>query len=142
MKLKLFAGGAVTALAVVVALAPSVEASDRLCVAEALAARKDHAVLYVALKESGELDALRGSGPYTLFAPTDAAFAALDNATLKKLIGDKEFLKKLVRGHVVAGKHLEKDLKAKGGLDVTTLTGTALKVADAKDGLRVGKAKV
>lgn len=77
--------------------------------------------------DAGLVDVLRGSGPFTVFAPTDAAFAKVPKATLDKLSKDKELLKKVLTYHVVAGQVLAKDVvklnKAK------TVEGSNIKIA-------------
>jgi len=61
---------------------------------------------------SVELDkALKEAGPFTLFAPTDAAFAKISEAELTKLLADKDRLKKVLLAHVVAGAVHAKDVK-------------------------------
>ena len=59
--------------------------------------------LLTAVKAAGLVETLQGKGPFTVFAPTDAAFAALPAGTLEKLLADKEALKKVLLYHVVQG---------------------------------------
>lgn len=59
--------------------------------------------LLTAATAAGLVDTLQGKGPFTVFAPTDEAFAALPAGTLDKLLADKEALKKVLLYHVVAG---------------------------------------
>ncbi len=59
--------------------------------------------LATALTEAGLVDALKGDGPFTVFAPTDEAFAKLPKGTLDNLLKDKEQLKKVLLYHVVSG---------------------------------------
>lgn len=59
--------------------------------------------LLTAATAAGLVDTLEGPGPFTVFAPTDAAFAALPAGTLDKLLADKEALKKVLLYHVVSG---------------------------------------
>jgi uncharacterized surface protein with fasciclin (FAS1) repeats len=56
-----------------------------------------------ALTETGLLDALKGKGPFTVFAPTDEAFSKLPEGTIESLLKDKEALKKILLYHVVSG---------------------------------------
>lgn len=80
--------------------------------------------LLTALKEAGLADALRGEGPFTVFAPTDEAFAKLPPGTLEALLKDKEKLKAILTYHVVAG-----DVKAQAvlsGAELKTLQGQKL----------------
>jgi len=64
---------------------------------------KDHTTLVAAVKAAGLVKTLEGKGPFTVFAPTDEAFAALPAGTLDKLLADKEALKNVLLYHVVAG---------------------------------------
>ncbi len=59
--------------------------------------------LATALTEAGLVDALQGDGPFTVFAPTDEAFAKLPAGTLESLLADKEALKEILLYHVVKG---------------------------------------
>ena len=59
--------------------------------------------LLTAATAAGLVDTLQGKGPFTVFAPTDEAFAALPAGTLDKLLADKEALKNVLLYHVVAG---------------------------------------
>ena len=59
--------------------------------------------LATALTEAGLIDALKGEGPFTVFAPTDDAFSKLPKGTLESLLKDKEALKNILLYHVVSG---------------------------------------
>ena len=67
--------------------------------------------LAAALKAAGLVDTLKGSGPFTVFAPTDAAFAKLPKAELDALLKDKAKLTAILTYHVVPGKVTAKDVK-------------------------------
>jgi uncharacterized surface protein with fasciclin (FAS1) repeats len=67
-------------------------------------------VLAKALTEAELVSTLQGEGPFTVFAPTDEAFAKLPEGTLEKLLEDKEALKQILLYHVVSGKVLSKDV--------------------------------
>lgn len=60
--------------------------------------------LATALQSAGLVDALKGKGPFTVFAPTDAAFAKLPRGTVEALLQDKEKLAAILTYHVVSGK--------------------------------------
>ncbi|MFN7016863.1 MAG: fasciclin domain-containing protein [Fimbriimonadales bacterium] len=62
------------------------------------------------VQEADLVDALRGEGPFTVFAPTDAAFAKLPKAQVDALLKDKEALKQVLLYHVVSGKVMSKDV--------------------------------
>ncbi len=87
--------------------------------------------LVTAVKEAGLVETLKGNGPFTVFAPTDEAFAKIPKATLEDLLKDKEALKKVLLYHVVAGKVMAADVvKIKAA---KTVQGSSAKVT-VKDG--------
>ncbi|MCI0699785.1 MAG: fasciclin domain-containing protein [Planctomycetia bacterium] len=139
MKVKLLAG---SVLAAMLGLAPSARTADTTTIAETITNMKGHTVLALAIKESGEAETLKGPGPFTLFAPSDAAFKKFDDQTITKVVADKAKLKQLVRGHVVKGKLTVPDLKGETGKEVKSLGSTSLKVEETKDGLKIGAAKI
>ena len=65
--------------------------------------------LVTAVKAAGLVDTLKSDGPFTVFAPTDEAFAKIPKAKLDALLADKEALKKVLLYHVVAGKVMAAD---------------------------------
>lgn len=95
--------------------------------------------LLAALRTSDLAKTLEGEGPYTLFAPTDDAFAKLPAGALDDAMKDSKRLGALLFRHVVAGRHLAKDLA--GLASVKALDGSELTL-NASDGLRIGGAKV
>jgi len=74
------------------------------------------------------VDTLNGEGPFTVFAPVDAAFAALPEGTVATLIipENKEKLQSILTYHVVAGKVLSSDLS--DGMEATTVNGASLTI--------------
>ncbi|MEO5691574.1 MAG: fasciclin domain-containing protein [Usitatibacter sp.] len=68
--------------------------------------------LAAALQKAGLVDTLKGEGPFTVFAPTDAAFAKIPKAQLDALLADKAMLTKVLTYHVVAGKVMAANVKA------------------------------
>lgn len=66
--------------------------------------------LAAALEAAGLVDTLKGAGPFTVFAPTDAAFAKLPAGTVEALLKDKAKLTSILTYHVVAGKVLAADV--------------------------------
>ena len=87
--------------------------------------------LVTAVKAAGLVDTLKSDGPFTVFAPNDAAFAKIPAADLNALIADKDALTKVLTYHVVAGKVMAADLS--DGQVVKTLNGQDLTVS-IKDG--------
>jgi uncharacterized surface protein with fasciclin (FAS1) repeats len=87
---------------------------------------KDHTTLVAAVKAAGLVETLEGAGPFTVFAPTNAAFAALPEGTVSTLLKpeNKETLVKVLTYHVVAG-----------NLDANTLM-TMIRDGDGKASLK------
>ncbi len=94
--------------------------------------------LVTAVKAAGLVDMLKGKGPFTVFAPTDEAFAKLPKATLEGLLADKAKLTAVLTHHVVPGKVMAKDVKAGA---VKTVQGSSLTVTTT-DGVKIDNAKV
>lgn len=96
--------------------------------------------LVTAVKEAGLVETLKGSGPFTVFAPTDEAFAKIPKDKLTALLKDKEALKKVLLYHVVAGKVMAKDVvKMKSA---KTVQGTSAKVTVKGDKVMIDNANV
>ena len=94
---------------------------------------KDHTTLVAAVKAAGLVDTLQGAGPFTVFAPTDAAFAKLPSGTVDMLLKpeSKPALAKVLTYHVVAGKLdaealMSKVRAGKGSAELTTVAGGKL----------------
>ena len=94
--------------------------------------------LVTAVKAAGLVDTLKGPGPFTVFAPTDAAFAKVPKATLDALLADKAALAKVLTYHVVPGKVMAADVRAG---KVKTVEGQELTIT-TKSGVMVDNAKV
>lgn len=97
------------------------------------------ATLLNALKAAALTETLRGTGPYTVFAPTDEAFKRLPTGTLNALLKDTSKLKTILTYHVVAGTVAGKDVKAG---EIKTLEGTPLIAAWEGNKVTVNGAKV
>ncbi len=96
--------------------------------------------LVTALKAADLVEALQGDGPFTVFAPTNDAFAKIDKETLGNLLKpeNKETLSKVLTYHVISGNLMASDVvaalkKGKGKVEVETLSGEKLTVMQ-KDG--------
>ena len=122
-------------LALTVAAASSAFAQDIVDTAVKAGSFK---TLVAAVQAAGLVDTLKGPGPFTVFAPTDAAFAKIPKADLDKLLADKAALTKVLTYHVVPGKVMAKDVKAG---KVKTVQGSELTVATS-GGVTVDGAKV
>lgn len=97
---------------------------------------KDHTTLVAAVKAAGLVEALSGAGPFTVFAPTNAAFGKLPAGTVETLVKpeNKATLTKILTYHVVAGKFDAAAIAAKikegnGSASFTTLQGGVLKAS-------------
>ena len=122
----------VSALAVA---AFSVQAKD---IVDTAVAAGNFKTLATALQAAGLVDTLKGPGPFTVFAPTDAAFAKVPKAQLDALLADKAKLTAVLTYHVVSGKVMAKDVKAG---KVKTVQGSDINVATS-GGVMVNNAKV
>lgn len=98
--------------------------------------------LAAALTAASLIDTLSGAGPFTVFAPTDEAFAKIPKADLDALLADKAKLTKVLTYHVVAGKVLAADvLKLKEGAKIKTVSGSELTLS-LQGGVKLDKANV
>ena len=96
--------------------------------------------LVTAIKAAGLVDTLKGEGPFTVFAPTDAAFAKLPAGTLESLLKNPEALKKVLTYHVVAGKVMAADVVKVESAQ--TVEGESVKVTVNGDAVMIDKANV
>ncbi len=105
------------------------------------AGNADFSTLVAALKAAGLVDTLNGKGPYTVFAPTNAAFAKLPAGTLDSLLKpeNKAKLTSILTYHVVAGKVMAKDVVALKS--AKTVQGANVTI-DASKGVKVNGATV
>ncbi|TCJ18976.1 fasciclin domain-containing protein [Flaviaesturariibacter flavus] len=101
----------------------------------------DHTTLVAAVKAAGLVETLQGSGPFTVFAPTNAAFAKLPAGTVETLVKpeNKATLTKILTYHVVPGrldsKDLEKKMRKNGGkAELTTVQGEKLWIMKDNEG--------
>lgn len=99
--------------------------------------------LVAAVKAADLVDALKGDGPFTVFAPTNDAFAALPEGTVENLLKpeNKEQLQAVLKYHVVSGKIMAGDI-ANGTTSVETLQGTTADVAKGATGVTIDGANV
>jgi uncharacterized surface protein with fasciclin (FAS1) repeats len=95
--------------------------------------------LVKAVQAAGLVDTLKGKGPFTVFAPTDAAFAKLPAGTLESLLKDKQKLSQVLTYHVVPGKVTAAQVKTG---QVKTVQGQPLSLKADQGGVSVNDAKV
>jgi len=113
---------------------PAPATTDADIVDTAIAAG-DFTTLVAAVQAAGLEDTLRGEGPFTVFAPTDDAFAALPAGTIETLLNDPAGdLTDILTYHVVAGEVPAADVVELDGQEVTTVNGAAITVGIADDG--------
>ena len=138
---------AATALALVLTTSTRTSAQAQKDIVDTAVAAGSFNTLATALTAAGLVDTLRGAGPFTVFAPTDEAFAKLPAGTVESLLKpeNKEKLRRLLTYHVVAGKVTAADAmkvksaKAVSGDSITVATkgGTVM-----VDGAKVVKADI
>lgn len=82
------------------------------------------------------MDTLKGTGPFTVFAPTDEAFAKLPAGTVDALLKDVPKLKAILTYHVVSGKVMAADVMKMGGKMAKTVNGADIKIG-TQDGVKL-----
>ncbi len=97
--------------------------------------------LVAALKAAGLVETLQGKGPFTVFAPTDEAFAKLPAGTVDNLLKpeNRDKLVAILKYHVIAGKVMAADVKT---MDAKTVQGQSVEIIVADAGVTVNGAKV
>lgn len=132
------AAGLACALAIPLVAADS--KTEKKNIVETAKAAGQFETLLTAAKAAGLVDTLSGEGPYTVFAPTDEAFAKLPEGALDKLLKDKEGLKRVLLNHVVKGKVTSKQVVELDSAE--TLAEQKLPIKVDGDTVMVGEAKV
>jgi len=89
--------------------------------------------LVTAVKAAGLVETLQGEGPFTVFAPTDAAFAKLPAGTVESLLANKEALTSILTYHVLSGKTVASDITRNNGAMPSTVNGQQLNIT-VRDG--------
>ncbi len=95
--------------------------------------------LAAALTAANLVDTLKGAGPFTVFAPTDEAFAKLPAGTVESLLKDIPKLTAILTYHVVAGKVMAADVMTMDGQSAKTVNGATLAIS-TKDGVKLNGA--
>lgn len=121
-----------------IALAATAVVAQAKDIVDTAVAAGNFKTLATALQAAGLVDTLKGKGPFTVFAPTDEAFAKVPKADLDALLKDKAKLTAVLTYHVVPGKVMAKDVKAG---KVKTVQGSELTIATT-GGVMVDNAKV
>lgn len=127
-------------LTIAIAFSMSQSAIAQKTIVDVAVGNKDFSTLVTALKAADLVSALQGKGPFTVFAPNNAAFGKVDSKALNSLLEpkNKSALAGVLTYHVVSGKLAAKDVvaalkKGKGRVTLTTLNGSTLDVIQ-KDG--------
>ena len=130
---------AAVAVAAVSAPVQVASAGAAKTIVDTAAAAGDFGTLVAAVKAAGLAETLSGEGPFTVFAPTDAAFAKLPAGTVEGLLENPEKLRSILLFHVVSGSVMAKDVA--GLKSAPSLFGQDLAV-DASDGVKINGATV
>ncbi len=137
---------AISAAAISLALALPAFAADKTTIIDTARAAGGFDTLLAAVDAAGLTETLKGDGPFTVFAPTDAAFAALPAGTVEELLKpeNKDKLTGILTYHVLPGKVMSTDLSE--GLKAKTVQGSEVTVTlegGAKvDGATISKADI
>jgi uncharacterized surface protein with fasciclin (FAS1) repeats len=102
-------------------------------IVEVATAAGSFTTLLAAVKAAGLVETLQGSGPFTVFAPSDAAFAKVPKTTLDELLADKAALGSVLTFHVVPGRVVAGDIVKAGGAMPKTVNGQPLDI-EVRDG--------
>ncbi|MEM5516141.1 fasciclin domain-containing protein [Henriciella sp. AS95] len=120
------------------------EKSEKMDIVDTAASNDAFSTLVTAVTEADLVEALKGDGPFTVFAPTNEAFAALPEGTLDTLLMEEnqDQLQGILKLHVVSGKIMAGDI-AEGSTEVETLAGDTITVTkDSHGAVTVGDADV
>jgi uncharacterized surface protein with fasciclin (FAS1) repeats len=139
MKVNAMIRGAVAVLAVTMLVSLPASAGGHKDIVDTAVSAGKFTTLAKALQAAGLVETLKGKGPYTVFAPTDEAFAKLPAGTVEGLLADPDKLKQVLLYHVVAGKVTAKDVvkldsakTAQGGSVDISVDGKTVMVDGAK----------
>jgi uncharacterized surface protein with fasciclin (FAS1) repeats len=138
-KMKKYMVGTFTALALVITSAYSFAGYKKDIVDTAVSAGSFN-TLVAAVKAAGLVETLKGEGPFTVFAPTDEAFAKLPEGTVEALLEDKAKLTAILTYHVVPGKVLAADVM--NLTSAKTVQGQEIDIKASSEGVMVDNAKV
>jgi len=136
--MKRFMAAALVAAAIVAA--PSQASAQGKDIVETAVAAGSFKTLATALEKTDLIATLKGKGPFTVFAPTDAAFAKLPAGTLDKLLANPDQLKAILLYHVVSGEVLA--AQAAKLPSATTVNGAEIKIMAMGKGVMINNANV
>jgi uncharacterized surface protein with fasciclin (FAS1) repeats len=110
-------------------------------IVDVAAGNPDFSTLVTAVQKAGLVDTLNGEGPFTVFAPTNEAFAKIPAADLEAILADKAKLTSILTYHVVAGKVMAADLQP-GEQNVKTVEGSEAQVIVSDAGATYADANI
>ncbi len=123
-----------------VALADNHGHAEQKNIVETAVEAGNFTTLATALTEAGLIETLSGEGPFTVFAPTDEAFAKIPAADLEAILADKALLTSILTYHVVAGKVMSSDVV--NLTSATTVQGSDIDISVTDAGVQVDGANV
>jgi len=127
-------------VSLVAVIAVTASAASAQTIVQIAASNPQFSTLVKAVQAAGLVDTLNGSGPFTVFAPTDAAFAKVPADQLAALLADKQALTKVLTYHVVPGKVMAADVvKLRSA---TTVEGEPITITTSAKGVMVDNANV
>ena len=129
-------------VAAIAVAAPAVAQAQSQDIVETAVAAGSFKTLAKLLTDAGLVETLKGPGPFTVFAPTDEAFAKVPAATLAALGKDKGALKNVLLYHVVAGKVMAADVAKMNGKGAKTVQGSEAAIMLMGETVMVGNAHV
>jgi uncharacterized surface protein with fasciclin (FAS1) repeats len=134
--------GTLAALALSVGAATTPASAETRDVVDTAVQAGSFKTLAKALDAAGLIGTLKGPGPFTVFAPTDEAFAKLPAGTLESLLepGNREKLRRILTYHVVPGRVMAADVVKVPS--AKAVSGDTLPIAAARDGVKIGGARV
>jgi uncharacterized surface protein with fasciclin (FAS1) repeats len=136
-----FLSSLLLALLLIMAAVPGVQAQEAQDIVDIAASNEDFSTLVAAVQAAGLVDALKGEGPFTVFAPTNAAFAALPDGALDALVADPTGdLTQILLYHVLSGQVMAADVT--DGLEATTLQGGAVTFTVADGAVKINDANI
>ncbi len=133
-------GAALALLALVPAAASAQMANNDKDIVDTAVAAGNFSTLATALQAAGLVDVLKGDGPFTVFAPTDEAFAALPAGTLDALLADKEKLTAVLTYHVVPGEVMSGQVVKLS--EAKTVNGASIDIMTHDGSVMINDAKV
>ena len=120
----------------------TMESTKSMDIVETAVSAGSFNTLATALTEAGLVQTLKGEGPFTVFAPNDAAFGKIPNETLNGLLKDKSVLTSVLTYHVVPGKITASDIVKMDGRKIKTVNGKDLTIKVKEGKVYVDDAQV